>query len=1054
MQWLVSSDKIGSAISAFVIGAVFFLAALQLKIDQGYSDFVVGSVAWYAGNKFQDIVAWPVFIVFSFFGFLALSRVSSHLQETYGGEASATFNSQLVLWSMPFYAGAATLFSRGNIDHKTAIISALGIISLGVIGFCRTKFSNQSDPNFWGATLLAALLIALIPIELAVLLSRAPMALIGDMNLNSFVATSNFLIVLGFILSILAVTKREELIVQHLSKFIFAAQIGLPLFFFTLFPARILQSSGEIVKYVTNINLKLFLMAMVFYGMYDVVKRFRLGVSGADWRKCFSPFAIFGLVVALKVGNTVAPHINTDDYHFGEHLLGWWSYLKGFIPYVDYVPAHGVLEDDLRSFLSNIFYDGTAASIGEADRLAVALLGLFAFMSIYYFTGSLVLAFSVILLLGGRLTWFFFVPFICLWLVPSLREQPGKWLSIWTLTAPIMILGVPPQGLLLVAAFGFLAIKIAWDQIKFGDKQSWQRLGLVIAFVLLVFAVTPMLSMLFGASRYVLENGPINQIAYGAPWNLSWNVGGKSNFFFEAIRMSWVAIPVLCLFVMHKNWRDLREATSIFYPALIFFSFPVLLIPYSMGRIDTDGVSRPGLVSIFGWGVLFPLLLWGISNAKARVFVVLFAVFMSALLGFGGTSFSGLSSIAVQKVNSPRLRDSVLAGLPNIGLAYIEESHWNRINRLNKLLELRLASNETYLDLTSRNAHYFYLNRLPPMSITAPYNLVAPTQQRRAVDALSASPPKLALLQAENIVHDGGGLALRNWYLYKFVMDHYVPRMESGFIVGYLKSEVKNATSVEITAEIKNITDENWLYGHGRRESAMVLSDAVLASMLKVGDKVRLFNGELRVIKRLWADGSAIWLDGGLIAPLDTSSGNFIDVIVSPSIHQEYVASLFHRAFAVSDFQEIPVSWGRSEKSLRNKMTMQGSLSGLSPITFHVSSFNGSYKVEGDDPHLIFDISALNISGSNSGLLKFDFNCFEKTSEARMQVFWWGDKRDGPFEASSVRFTAKNGTLIVPLDASPWWVGLRQVKGLRFDLDNALACRAFNVGNISLHRRD
>ena len=48
----------------------------------------------------------------------------------------------------------------------------------------------------------------------------------------------------------------------------------------------------------------------------------------------------------------------------------------------------------------------------------------------------------------------------------------------------------------------------------------------------------------------------------------------------------------------------------------------------------------------------------------------------------------------------------------------------------------------------------------------------------------------------------------------------------------------------------------------------------------------------------------------------------------------------------------------------------------------------------------------------------------------------------------------ENGTLIVPLDASPWWLGLRQVKGLRFDLDNASACRAFSVENISLYRRE
>ena len=82
----VNSRKVGSAISALVIGSVFFIAALRLKIDQGYSDFVVGSVAWYAGNKFQDLVAWPVFIFFSFFAFSVLSRISSNLTESHGDE--------------------------------------------------------------------------------------------------------------------------------------------------------------------------------------------------------------------------------------------------------------------------------------------------------------------------------------------------------------------------------------------------------------------------------------------------------------------------------------------------------------------------------------------------------------------------------------------------------------------------------------------------------------------------------------------------------------------------------------------------------------------------------------------------------------------------------------------------------------------------------------------------------------------------------------------------------------------------------------------------------
>ena len=64
-----------------------------------------------------------------------------------------------------------------------------------------------------------------------------------------------------------------------------------------------------------------------------------------------------------------------------------------------------------------------------------------------------------------------------------------------------------------------------------------------LAVLIILGLGTPLGAMLLGAVRYVLENGPVNQVAYGMPWNLSWNTGAKSGLVFEAIRMSWVAIP-------------------------------------------------------------------------------------------------------------------------------------------------------------------------------------------------------------------------------------------------------------------------------------------------------------------------------------------------------------------------------------------------------------------------------------------------------------------------------------------------------------------------------
>jgi hypothetical protein len=135
-------------------------------------------------------------------------------------------------------------------------------------------------------------------------------------------------------------------------------------------------------------------------------------------------------------------------------------------------------------------------------------------------------------------------------------------------------------------------------------------------------------------------------------------------------------------------------------------------------------------------------------------------------------------------------------------------------------------------------------------------------------------------------------------------------------------------------------------------------------------------------------------------------------------------------------------------------MTLIKGLDEVTPTFTQLIIENGDYKINGIDPTLSFDILSLNLSGRDAGLLKLDFTCMNRSAEPRIQVFWWGDGHGGPFEASSVRFTADDGTLIIPLDADPRWLTLKKIKGIRIDLDNASACSAFSVRNIGLFQRN
>lgn len=1052
---LSTAEKLAIAVSSCVLATLTLLFCLKLTLAPSYADFIVGNITWRADTKLQDLIAAPVFITVLFFGFLFLSHQLSKQKQQFGSDYSTKLSNQLIWWSVPSFAAILSMILGAPIDQTLFIISAVGISFIAISSAYNASRLINISPELIGLSAFAIILTGLIPLEIALVLGRAPMTLVGAINLARYEMVTYIIIGFGMIVGLFYAMRYPEKLSRILPKLILLGQVGLPTLFLTLYPARFLQPNGVITKYQTTWGLKLFIVGIIMAGIFDVMRRYRKYSASAhgNWAHLLSPVALFALLVALKAGNTVSPHISPDDYHFGEMVLGWWSYLHGAIPYVGYLPAHGIIPDDLSAFLSFTFYDGTAGSFVDAGRLGYALLAFATFISIYRFSGSAGLAFISTFFAGGYLAWLFLTPFLCLWFSRSLRANPARWLSIWMLTVPIVILGVPGQGLLLVAASGVMTANFAWSLWRNPEERAWRDIGISLTILIVLGIFTPFAHMLFGAIRYVLENGPINQVAYGVPWALSWNAGAKAGFVLEVIRMSWVAIPVACLAIIYVSMKDQEAQKNVLFPAIVVLLFALLLIPYSMGRIDAGGISRPGLAAIFGWAILLPLAVWGLLKPANRAPLILLVAGMSAALNFSPLSFSNLVSAASSQINTGPLKDGHSAGLSNIGKAVVQDEHWDRLTRLNALLNSKLAPNESYLDLTSRNAQYFYLNRRPMMAVTAPYNMVSPSQQKRAVKQLSQNLPRLVLLDAANIIHDGGGLALRNPYLYRFILDNYTPSFEDGFIIGYKKVKGVNNHESTIDVGVKNLTDANWDRGINRLEPAVIVADAALMPLLAVGDLIRIGISDIRKITKFRVEGNAIWLDGSVIDPAVAGYPNRINIAVGPQPEAEYRVSLFEKALAQSDFQKIPVAWGRSEKSLEQKMTLIRGFDGLSPSLHGLVSENGGYKITGIDPQLVFNVSSLGLSGRDAGLLRFDFSCANRSAEPRIQVFWWADDHDGPFESSSIRFTADDGPLIIPLDASPRWLMMQHIKGIRIDLDNAAACGVLHVRSMGLFQR-
>lgn len=1048
------NERASAILATIAITTFALLLCLGISSAPKYTDFIVGSLSWYAGTKLQDQIVAPVFIAVVFCSLIFFTSIVRHQKKQFGSEPALALSNQLLWWSLPAIAGIARMVLGAGLEPNVIYCSVFGLSFIALALTVGAVKKVYIAPNVISLGALGILLLILFQFEFVLVMGRAPTDVTLGIELSRYTKPNYATALLGWGLCIACISWNPKIFTRFAPWLSVVGQMGLPVFYLALYPARIQQPDGTLFQYSTTVWLKVLVVGMLAWGVIDVLKRARRYTSTQDISTLLSPIAFFGLLVGLKMGTTIYPNISPDDYHFGESLLGWWSYLQGAVPYVDYLPAHGIISDDLPQLLSFVFYDGSAASILHVGNLSIALLSLAAFLSLYYYSGSVGLAFVATFFLSPNLIWLFLVPFLCVWLCPSLRQRPERWLLVWMITSPFVVLGIPPQGLLLAAASGVMAAYYAWRLWSAPRPRKLKGILIVGVLLLVLAIVTPAGIMLLGAIRYVLENGPINQLAYGKPWALSWE-GARKGFIFELLRMSWIAIPLACLLLLHRCFQTAQRRVDLILTLLVVLIFVLLLTPYSMGRIDAGRMSRPGMAANFGWAILLPVVYWRIVNARSKVLMLVLAMSISAAVGPMPVSLYSLinSTAAVVTTRGQEISDGAAAGLPNIGKAFVQPAHLERLTRLSRVLADNVPTGETYLDLTSRNAQYFYLGYLPPLPVTAAYNMVPPSQQLRAIEKLKENLPTIALLEGANIIHDGGGLALRNPYLYRFIIDHYTPFYVDGFILGRKNDSPRTPiTSFEIP--LMDLTDASWSHGINRTAAALYVSDPGMLPALKIGDQIQINNSEVRRIREIRIAGRQIRLEGPALQLSGSDSMNHVRLIEpSPEAVAEYQVALLQRAFALPQLKKIPIAWGRSQDTLSEKMTLIRKLDEIKPSLKHLVAQKGTYKVDGADPYLIFDLSRWKLSGRDAGMLKFEFHCAGRAAEPRIQVLWWGDGQRGAFEPSSVRFNAESGTLIVPLEASPRWLTLQHVKGLRIDLDNPDACSSFSIDNLGIYQR-
>jgi hypothetical protein len=773
------------AAAAMSVGATVFSLVLSSAQVQRYPDFVVGHLAWAGESKVADLWSVPLGLAAALVTAFVLHRVALKLIERGGSDALRTFASQLLLCSAPAAAAAARLFYRFSLDVAPLHLSTAAVLILAAtvaLGLRRGPF----DPRIAGYAVLGLLLVSLLPVEWGVLRSRVFEGTAGADGIGTF-AVALFGLGAAFLIGASALAPSR--VHLYAACAIAVGSAGLPVLFLLLYPSRFTLPSGELFTYPSTASLSIAIGVLAAWAWWDIGRRVLLPrrLAGADPASVLSPVAFFALVVALRYGQTIIPSVPSDDFHFGERLLGWWTTLRFHaLPFVDYAPLHGLLEDDVGGYLSSLFFDGSAATIGESDRLMLVGLALATYMAMLRVTGSVALAFAAALMLGGRAAWFALAVLFCLAADASLSARPARWLTAWLVAAPLVVFAVPAQGVIAMAATAPLAFYAAFRWWTSGAPRlrSWP----VAAFVALAVAAvaTPFGAMLFGALRYLVDFGPVNQVAYAIPWQVSLLPEAHPTFVAELVRMSWIAIPIVAAALLAFFPRGDARRPTVVATALPALLFSVALVPYTMGRIDPSGISRPGVVAVLGWSIFVPLMVWAAVGARAVPAAVLVAALGAGALG-GTPMLLPLAHAGESRSFADDPRKAVAAGLESMGMGRTDDRHRARLLKLKATLDALVPPGETYLDLTGHTADYFYLQRPPALRVSAPYNLVPVREQGRAIDTLSRAPPSVALLEAGNLDFDGGTLALRAPLMFRFVLDTYQPYERDGVVLGRLR---------------------------------------------------------------------------------------------------------------------------------------------------------------------------------------------------------------------------------------------------------------------------
>ncbi|MSM40061.1 MAG: hypothetical protein GJT30_10620 [Geobacter sp.] len=1074
---------ITSLLFSSLLSLSLLISRFQLKINQTYTDFIVGSIAWSDASKTIEYYAYIIFIlVFTsniFFVAYVFRRLTDKLCNTNSVDA---INSVFILpiGCFVLWFGNYMVSSHSRTDYlaMTLVVYAGVMFTLMNLIKYRKQLDRDSVICVTGLVVAFLIMVPLIGISFFMVIARA--LTLYDIKIMSSICgliSSNTAIVLLSLLFAAAVVIQLMFITNislncfkvSLTKAIVIMQYPLPLLIFVLIPP-VWKANGSLMYGYNASGFLLFcLVVYVLISWRAIFNKFRKIKLSNKWSDAWPSDVLDSLAVIAVLVSMRMPAIGVqyarDDYHMGEWYLPWQQLIQfGELPFVDLNYPHGFVHL-LHGMFSWAFFDGSAASFIPADSILFATaIGL----TYIAFSGVIgpIYAFIVLVTFPFPTNYhnFWFISPLLLFLINKrMLLNPFKWLLVWYVGSILLILYAMSTGV----PFAIASFPVAC----FMFYQAWQLNRYKLLYSILIFMiisliaciVTPFASVIYYLLVYLRDNSSVNSVANGISWLASIGTGissGKGIFsdgiIWEIMRVGWILVAVLILYLMLREFSNGvgGASTQKVICFFILFGFLMILSIYSLGRID-EGFSRTGAVTVFIVSLTLPLYisLYQYVHNKTNLWIIclLFGAVGNGLVGrtlpniinIANNPFTivNLTDDQFQRLNSQQM-------LPRLGNVLLEENRLESLVRLKKHFDELLKPGVTFLDLSGHSAYYFYFNLPVIMQEAAFYNASSAKMQKRILSRIMSNPPMVVLIDGNINQHDGGSASLRANLIYRYFCLNYLPlkRGEYIFLVkpDYAREFPFWGCSDEIFAEVQEIcTTAKRGIINKRLISIKVLGNELIND-ISHGDYL-VFRGKYK--------GKIIEITNrAIVVELDKSLTDIVygvqKVKVQRSVSltarmprtRENELILLDKSFKIDSLLKIPIAWGRSWYSLSSKLEQ----------VYHSDHNNPGQKI-------IINTDDLSLLPRDIAFLSFDLSIPMGTDVKEFEgTVGWNEKNDIDFlEKNTIRFIAANGKMLLPVDVSPRWMLGNRLHQIKVEIDvKGMSANKIQISNINLYKRN